>query len=254
MWKMCQCLGWPRAVMLSSSSSHRYSTSNPSSSASTSPASWKVIEGSPYHSSRSPKKVAREAAAGAERSGDPGPQRGELGGRTERQREARIHQIDLRPVERLEPAGPGLQPARRGQIVARGEPFDGRRLRVDGEHRPAAAQDLDGVAARAAAQIDGAAPAAGLPVEGIERPDQGRARRAAAGLLVIGGPGRAGAGRSCPGLVHGGAQARSSAGGKLPARLTIAGTGRPSCPSIQSAVSISASMSMPVRTPSRSSM
>src|SRR3954447_24371295 len=100
-------------------------------------------------------ELAAEPAAGRKRVADPRPEVIELLRWTERQREARVDEVAWRQGDVLERSDLRLQPlAPPDGSAPPAEPF---LLRVDGEDAPAAPQQLERVAAGAAAEVDGEA-------------------------------------------------------------------------------------------------
>src|SRR4029077_5211441 len=101
--------------------------------------------------------------------------------------EAGIDEIDRRPGYVLETRDAGRQLCVCRQIRPRLEARDRRRLGIDGEDGPTAPQQLDGVAAVAAAKIDGAA-AVAVAAQILERQQQRAPRRPSTRPLVIVAP------------------------------------------------------------------
>ena len=169
-WNKCQCLSPSSAVGPSASTSSRRSTTKPSSRRSTSLTRVEVHVGD-----RSPlvplaEELAAEATAGAQRAPDRSPGALELVGWTERQREARVHEVRLRQVDLTMPRDDVLE--RRARVCPPEEQLDRSGLRVDREHAPAPAQKLECVAPGAAAEVDSPPGRAALGLVELERPQK----------------------------------------------------------------------------------
>ena len=153
MWKMCQCLGLPRGVTLSASSSSNISISRPSSRAS------RLVALEEGHARPADPAVARavplaaEPAAAGKRLANPRPQLVKSLRLAKRHGEARVHQLHAERHRHL------LEARVDRRDVAPGSPRaascrSASGSAVDGDDAPAAPQNFDDVASVAAAEID----------------------------------------------------------------------------------------------------
>ena len=131
-----------------------------------------------------------DAAAGPQPRDDPPPQPVETLAGERVEDEAGVDEIgggDL-PLLEIGHFGPQTRPSFGRDAGA--EPRERLRLPIDGEEAVAAAQDLETVAADAAAEIEGLDPRTALRVEPVEREQEGRPRRASGGDLPVAMPAR----------------------------------------------------------------
>lgn len=129
-----------------------------------------------------------EPAARPERGPDPGPGRGEALRRDEEQGEARDEEVGRRQDRVLDRHRPEEEPPGGPLRQPRGEPGQGLDPPVDRHHPPAAREERQGVAAGAAAEVEGEPRRPALGREAVERHEQRGARRPAAGEPVVGRP------------------------------------------------------------------
>src|SRR4051794_16250893 len=144
-----------------------------------------------------PQELAGEAAARGKRRADAVPEAWERVWGAEEEGEARVDEPAGRQARLLEAPVDRLRrrQAARGGLGA--EAGEGVALLVDGRHGPAAAQQLERVAADAAAEVDRVPGGHALGRERVERLEQGRARRPEAGLVVVGAVTGCRVGRGC---------------------------------------------------------
>ena len=179
---MCQCLGLPRGVTLSASSSSNISISRPSSSASACVAFEEGDARPADPAVARPVPLAAEAAAGRQRFANPRPQLVKSLRLAKRHGEARIHQLHAERQRHFLESGDDRRDALGVGQLARGELAQRLGLGIDGDDAPAASQNFDDVASVAAAEIDRQR-IGGRFAERVERSQQRPARRSVAQLL-----------------------------------------------------------------------
>ena len=118
------------------------------------------------------------------------------------------HRVSSKRATRVSSLARPGRPPRPGRAAAGAQPVDGRRLRVDRQHPPAAREHRHRVAPVAAAEVHRPLRRRPFGVEAVEGEDEGAPRRPRAGGFVIAPPRRAPAAASSPAPRAGAAAAR----------------------------------------------